>query len=86
MLDVYVGTATKQNHVEAQKVLMLFQELVARYELEEQVSIIEAGNLGGSASGVVVHVGGCLYTGVTMKNAEFVFEEYVLDLIQNSAS
>lgn len=86
MLDVYVGTATKQNHVEAQQVFMLFQELVVRYGLEEQVRVIEASSVGEYTDGAVVHVGGCFYTGVTMKNAEFVFEEYVLDLIQNNAS
>lgn len=86
MLYIHVGAAVKRNEKEAHQVAKLFRELVVRYELEEQVSVIEAGNLGGNASGVIVHVGGCLYTGVTMKNAGFVFEEYVLGLFQNSAS
>lgn len=83
MLNVLVCTECSSKDKAAHTVLSRFRNLVVLNRLEQQVRVSESGCLGACRAGVTIQVGQYLYTGVTEETMDFVFEQYVLDLMQD---
>lgn len=87
MLNIFVCTADTCKRQAAYDILARFEALTALHHLEKQVAVLPAGCLGVCRSeGITVQIGSNLYTGLCLQNVDYVFEEYVLDLLQTQAS
>ena len=58
-------------------IIQIFQELVAKYQLEDKVMLNAAFCLGNCTNGVTIKVDERLVTGVNKENAPEIFDTYV---------
>lgn len=82
MLNVLVCTQSRCKHQAAEAVLSHFQSLVLQNGVEDLVRVSPSRCLGVCHDGVTIQVGQHLYTGITEETMDFVFEQYVLDLVK----
>lgn len=87
MLNILVCTADACKRQAAYDIFARLEALTALHHLEKQVAILPSGCLGVCRSeGITIQIGNNLYTGLCLQNVDYVFQEYVLDLLQTQAS
>jgi len=81
MINIYVCVGSSCHLKGSPKVVKLFQEAIAAYELKDVVSLRASFCLGRCAEGVCVRINDEVITNVSVANFKEIFSKYVLEAL-----
>ena len=81
MITIYVCVGSSCHLKGSPKVVKLFQEAIAAYELKNLVTLKASFCLGRCAEGVCVRINDQVVTNVSVENFNSIFSKYVLEAL-----